>query len=44
MRKNIKKSLIQPKSYNKNIPKISIRPGENLKLSVNPRHAGKFVL
>ena len=43
MRKNIKKSLIQPKSYNKNIPKISIRPGENLKLSVNPRHAGKKI-
>ena len=43
MRKNIKKSSIQPKSYNKNIPKISVRPGENLKLSVNSRHAGKKI-
>jgi hypothetical protein len=37
-RRSIKKTTQPPNSYNKNIPKISIRPGENLKITANPRH------
>ena len=37
-RRSIKKTTQPPNSYSKNIPKISIRPGENLKITTNPRH------
>jgi len=42
-RKRIIKRKLEPKSYTKNIPRVSINPGDNLKITVNPAHAHKKI-
>ena len=42
-RKRIIKRKLDPKSYTRNIPRVSISPDDNLKIIVNPMHAHKKI-